>query len=287
MKTNLVKQGPQAVAPSVPEHQIAASEERSRQEIQASIAVAKRYPRDEDQTYARLLKACKRSSFAEQCSYSFPRGRSTVTGPSVNLAREAARVYGNIVFGIEIVRDLPESRQIRGYAFDLETNLRVVYEDTFEKLIQRKRGGKTVWEIPDERDLRELQNRRGAILVRNCILQIVPRDFIEDALIQARETMAKATEQDPDAARKGVIKAFSSLNVGPDLLKAILGHSIDIASPDELTKLREIFKSIEDGQSTIGEYLPTELQAAEETGGTAVPKTLRDVVAQKEAEKKK
>ncbi len=47
-------------------------------------------------------------------------------------------------------------------------------DDTFRKKIQRKRDGQTVWVTPDERDLRELTNKRGAILERNCLLKLQP-----------------------------------------------------------------------------------------------------------------
>jgi hypothetical protein len=147
-------------------------------EIQSAIVLAKKYPRDEDASFTKLMKACGRTSFAEEAEYSFPRGNQTVRGPSVNLAREAARVWGNVRYGITILRDDTGSRQIQGWAWDLETNTKISSEDDFQKLIFRKGKG---WIPPDERDLRELTNRRGAILIRNCILQVVPKDLIEDA----------------------------------------------------------------------------------------------------------
>src|SRR5688572_9448145 len=61
-------------------------------EIQSAIVLAKKYPRDEDTAFQKLMKTCGRTSFAEDAEYSFPRGNQMVKGPSVNLAREAARV---------------------------------------------------------------------------------------------------------------------------------------------------------------------------------------------------
>src|SRR5215207_7367078 len=65
-------------------------------EIQSAIVLAKRFPRNEDQSFQKLMKACGRTTFAEEAEYSFPRGGSMVKGPSVFLAREAARVRTNI-----------------------------------------------------------------------------------------------------------------------------------------------------------------------------------------------
>ncbi|HSW40819.1 MAG TPA: hypothetical protein VLL97_15155 [Acidobacteriota bacterium] len=220
-------------------------------EIQSAITVAKRFPRDEDAAFGRLMKATERTSFAECAGYSFPRGNSKVEGPSVNLARQAARAWGNMRYGLEVIRDDEDTRLIRGWAWDLETNLKVTAEDEFRKLIYRKAGG---WVKPDERDLRELTNRRGAILVRGCILQILPRDLIEDAIEQCKATLRSQAAKDPDAARKKLIIAFSGINVTAEMLVASLGHPLSQCSPAEIAELRLVYRSIADGNSTWAEY---------------------------------
>jgi hypothetical protein len=226
-------------------------------EIQSAIVLARKFPRNEDAAFEKLMRSCKRTGFAEEAEYSFPRGGANVVGPSVTLAREAARVWGNIRYGLEILRDDKDGRQIRGWAWDLETNTKVAAEDEFQKLIQRKRkdGKGTEWLPPDERDLRELTNRRGAILIRNCILQLLPSDLIDDARNQAHTTLRSKAEQDPDGARKQVILAFGGLNITPAMLEAYLGHPVGQSSPDELTKLRTIFQSVRDGNSKWDDYL--------------------------------
>lgn len=228
-------------------------------EIQSAIVIAKRFPRNEDTAFEKLMKAAKRTSFAEDAAYAFPRGGTTVEGPSVNLAREAARIWGNVRYGLEVIRDDEESRQIRGWAWDMETNTKVTAEDDFKKLVQRKSG----WIKPDERDLRELTNRRGAILVRNCLLQILPKDLVEDAMFRCKETLKKGAEQDPETARKRLILAFSELNVSPEMLESKLGHSLSRCSPAELADLRKVYKSIADGNSTWAEYAGSEKKEPE------------------------
>lgn len=246
-------------------------------EIQSAITIAKRFPRNEDQAFARLMKAADRTSFAEDAAYNFPRGGTAVEGPSVNLAREAARVWGNIRYGQVVLADDEDDRQIGGWAWDLESNVKVTAEDAFAKLIQRKtKGGNggTSWIKPDERDLRELTNRRGAILVRNCILQLLPKDLIEDALVRCKATLKKGAETDPDGARKKLILAFSQLNISPDMLEQRLGHPLAASSPAEIAELRTIYKSIADGNSTWSEYLAPQKPATEK--GTV---TVEDVKA--------
>jgi hypothetical protein len=273
-------------------------------EIQSAIIIARKMPRNEDQAYQKLMKASLRTSFAEHASYSFPRGKKKdpsgrwvdnyVEGPSINIAREAARHWGNMRYGVEVLRDDEETRQIRAWAWDLETNLKISAEDDFKKLVQRKTydamGNKTGtnWIPADERELRELTNRRASILLRNCILQIMPSDFIEDARAKCTETLQKKAVSDPDGERKKVILAFSSISVTPEMLEQKLGHALGQCSPAEIADLRKIYKSIEDGNSTWAEYaeqpkypdvkpaaeLPKDTQAAPKTAAkqTSAPK---------------
>ena len=216
-------------------------------EIQGAIVLANKYPRNEDACFAALMKSCARPNFAEDVVYSFPRGGSVVTGASIYLAREGARIWGNIRHGVYVIADDEHSRTIRAWAWDLQTNTKVEAEDSFEKLIYRKKGG---WIKPDERDLRELTNRRAAILKRNCILELLPSDLIEDAVNAAAATLTNQAKSDPDRARKSMIVAFQGINVAVENLEAYLGHKVAQCSPAELVQLRQIFKAIREGQTT-------------------------------------
>lgn len=277
METELTTKGGSAGSMEIteqPPHQVKAVGEAfgKASEIRFAIEMARALPRDESAAFFKLMKASGRPSFAEDASYSFPRGDAKVTGPSVNIAREAARVWGNVRYGLEVLRDDAASRHIRGWAWDLETNTKVEAEDEFKKLIQRRvKGGETVWIACDERDLRELTNRRGAILVRNCLLQIMPKDLIEDALFQCAETLKNTAAKDPDAARKRLTVDFMAFNVTPEMMAEVIGCPLSSASPEQMTELRQTFNSIKDGHSTWREYAskgdeekkPLESKAAE------------------------
>jgi len=223
-------------------------------EIQSAIMVAKGMPRSEDVAFDRLMRACKRPTFADSAEYQYPRGGATIVGPSVNLAREAARCWGNIRYGLEIVRDTEDERQIRGWAWDMETNVKVEAEDAFKKLIYRKTNGGE-WIKPDERELRELTNRRGAIVTRNAILQVLPRDLIEDAQNKCRDTIKAKITEDPEAARKRIILGFQELHVSAKNIEAFLGHEISECSPKELQNLRSMYQAIRDGAAKWTDFV--------------------------------
>jgi hypothetical protein len=220
-------------------------------EVKAAITVALRFPRDEARAYERLISACRRPGMAEDASYAFPRGGKEISGPTVYLAREAARVWGNIRHGVNVIADDEETRTIEAWAWDLESNTKVTAQDAFKKLIYRKDGG---WIKPDERDLRELTNRRAAILKRNCLLELLPPDMIDEARRVAVETVKAAAGADPEAARRRIIDAFAKIAVTEKMLESRLGHSIRQASPDEIADLRQIYKAIADGTATWADY---------------------------------
>lgn len=238
---------------------------REEAEIKAAIVLAMQHPRDEAKAYTTLLKSCERPRFADAAQYEFERGGSTIKGPSIDLAREMARVWGNMRYGIRVVSDDGKSVHIKGYCTDMQTNNTSEFEDKFAKLIQRKvfnevtkRKDKTAWVIPDERDLRELVFRRGAILVRNAILTLIPPDIIDEACAKCDETLDMAAKNEIKTDRVGAIRrmaaTFDELGVTTEMLKQFLGHDLESTNADELAKLRRIFKSISDGQSTRDEH---------------------------------
>lgn len=224
---------------------------RDEAELKGAIVMAKKFPRDENASYNKLMKSCERPAFAEAATYQFPRGGQQISGPSVNLAREAARCWGNVRYGLIIVTDSEEEVHIRGAAFDLETNNAVAMEDKFKKLVYRRDGG---WQKPDERDLRELINRRGAICVRNALLQILPPDVVDDAVSKAGLTLQQAAKgqlkQDRTKTIRSLLAAFDMLGVSKEMIEATLKHPVDIINEEELAKLRGIYASIADGNTS-------------------------------------
>lgn len=239
----------------------------ARHEIEGAIIIANRFPRNEGDAFGRIMESCKRFTFAGMAVYSYPRGGQQIEGPSVNLAREAARCWGNIRYGCDIVHDDDENRTVRGWAWDLQTNTKETQDATFAKLIYRKKGG---WIKPDERDLRELTNKHGAICVRNCLVHLMPPDLTNEAMDTSKATVRAGVAQDMDAHRKKMIVAFRSVGVTVEALEAHLGHPLSQAHADEVANLRTIYKSIADGNSTWSEYAPTKPATPAANGGASM-----------------
>jgi hypothetical protein len=247
-------------------------------EIQAAYIMALRKPRDEKKCSERLVAACRRESFADEAQYEFPRGDNQVSGPSAPFAREAARIWGNFRFGLKIIREDDDTRTIKGWALDLETNAYDEGEDHFKKLVQRRRKNpatnrtETVWVTPDERDLRELTNRRGAILIRNAILSLIPKDIIDEALATADDTVRVNADANRPEMIGRIKQGYLKAGVAVAELEAYLGHSIDAVTKDEILDLRKILRAIVDGVSRKEEYFGANAPKRTETGNLDLSK---------------
>lgn len=229
----------------------AAEVTKSEMMVQAQVGLAKRYPRDEEAAHDRLIQTCKRPAFAEKALYAYPRGGAMIIGPGIRVAEEAARVWGNIQTGFIVVDDSPTSRTIRGMAWDLESNAMKFAEDTFEKLIYRKQGG---WQKPDERDLRELTNKRAAILVRNCTFQLLPVDLLDEITATCKASCSKGGTKKAQAETPKIVDAFAALGIAKKELEDYMKREVEKFTAEDLAILRPIYNAIKDGVAKKDEY---------------------------------
>lgn len=269
---------------------------REQTEIQSAIVTAKRFPRNEQQAFVRAVNSFNRQTMAENALYNFPRGGKTVEGPSVDCARELARIWGNIRYGLRVVRNDGDRLHIRAYALDVETNTHIEMEDEFSKLVQRrdKYSGESRWIQPDERDLRELMNRRGAIAVRNCILQVLPSDLVEDVIKTAKQTLQRdagnALEKSREETVKALVVAFDRIGVSVSMLETYVGHKLELINADEVASLRSIHQSIKEGVAKRDEYFlldkPNSQASAEATLSAQLKQKLSEKAPTKSDDKR-
>ena len=232
------------------------------QEIQAAIIVAKKCPRDENAAYAKIIEACKRPSLAEQAIYSFPRGNSTVSGPSIRLAEVLARAWGNIRTEVrELPGDRPGESEVQAVAWDLETNYYEVKTFTVKHVRHTKSG---TYPLTDPRDIYEMVANQGARRKRACILAVIPGDIVEEAIKQVELTL-KNTSSEPlkDRVRKMLTAFQSEYQVTQQMIERRLGHKLDAISETELVQLRGIYKALRDNMAKREDYFEHEVATGE------------------------
>ena len=225
---------------------------RQAQEVQAAMVIAKRFPRDEVESYNRILRACKRKSLAEQAMYEYPRGGTKVTGPSIRLAEMMAQNWGNLDFGILELEQKNGACQVRAYAWDLETNTRQTKVFSVPHIRSTKKG-----DIPltDPRDIYELVANQGARRVRACILGVIPGDVIDAAISQCEKTLAEGeTKPIIDLVRDMAGIFQSKFGVPLEAIEKLIGCRAEAFSMNDLIRMKKIYKSLSDGMAKREDY---------------------------------
>ena len=219
-------------------------------EIESSLVIAKRFPRDQTASFKRIITSCERASLANQAIYKYPKGGTSVEGPSIRLAEAIAQQWGNIRFGtIQRERKASETVMV-AYAWDLETNTYVEQEFTVKHWRDTKKGG---YELTDEREIYEATANQGSRRLRACILRVIPGDVIDAAVDQCEKTMISEVGPIEDAIREMII-AFDKFGVSQKMIEARLGHNIEATTHNQIADLRKIFRSIKDEMSDREEW---------------------------------
>lgn len=232
---------------------------RQSQEVQAAMVVAKRFPRDDVDSYNRIMRSCQRTSLAEQAMYEFPRGGTSVTGPSIRLAEAMAQSWGNLDFGVIELDQKPGESTVMSYCWDLETNTRQTKIFTVPHIRQTKKGAHA---LTDPRDIYEMVANQGARRLRACILGIIPGDVVDAALDRCQDTLkSKSKEPLIDRVQKMAGAFQEDYGVSLDMLEKYAGCKAEAFTEQTIIKLRGVYKSIKDGMAAREQYFDLSLQS--------------------------
>src|SRR5574340_1669066 len=163
-----------------------ATTQREVAEVQGAIVLAKKFPRNQIEAMDRILNACQRPSLAEGALYSYARGGTDITGPSIRLAEVAAQNWGNLQFGIRELEQRNGESTVEAYAWDMETNVR---QAKVFQVAHKRHTKKGSYQLEDPRDIYEMVANQGARRLRACILAVIPGDVTEAAVAQCEATM--------------------------------------------------------------------------------------------------
>lgn len=248
-----VNNNPFAVAQEKNINEGAVSIESSRAiaEAQGKLLIAKRFPRNQVEAYQNAMNACKRPSLAEKAIYSYPKGGQTVSGPSIRLAEELARCWGNIDFGIKELSQKDGESEMQAYCWDTETN--TISSQTFvvPHVIDTRTGQK---KLTTTRDIYENNANMAGRRLRARILAVLPPDLVEDAVRECRKTLAGKNDQPIEDRIKKMVMAFQKFGVKPETIEKRLGRPIDTMTTDDVSEFVGIFNSLKDGNSSIQDW---------------------------------
>ena len=225
-------------------------------EVQAMVVVAQSRPRDETAAIEQMRQACRRIQMANRAFYKFPRGGQTVQGATVHLARELARCWGNINYGVtELDRnDAAGQSEMVAYAWDVQTNARSATSFIVPHKRDKKGGAEN---LVDLRDIYENNANNAARRLREMIFSVLPRWYVDEAMDLCRITLQKGEGETPLPARIATAIAwFAELGISRERVEAKVGAKSAAWTVVDLANLKISYESLRNKEVTPDEEFP-------------------------------
>lgn len=239
---------------------------QSKAMVESRYIMAMRNPRNWDQVRADLIKECRRPSFAHNKSafYIKPIGQG-VEGLGIRFVEVALRCMKNVLVETTMIFEDDTKEVHRVSVTDLEANITYPLDVRVSKTVERSKPNsdgsyisvrknsynKDVFTVQGTDD--DLLNKRGALIskaIRTIGLRIIPGDLCDEAEEIIKHIRLDDAAKDPDAERRKIVDAFSSIGVSATDLSGYLGHDLGKCSPAQIVTLRGIYGAIKDGEAT-------------------------------------
>lgn len=235
----------------------AVEQHRAAAQVYAAVLVAHEARRVTSTAVADMTDACRQAELAERAFYSFRRGGETVAGPTVQLARELARCWGNIEHGlVELSRDdaLGESEML-AFAWDLQSNTRSSHTFIVKHLRDTKTGTR---KLTEQRDIYENNANNGARRVREAIFAVLPGWYVEQAVEQCQATVRDGGGVPLQRRITDAVDRYAAIRVTRAQLERHVGAPADDWTAHDVARLGVTYKSIERGETSVAEQFPRE-----------------------------
>jgi hypothetical protein len=251
---------------------------RSLAEVQSMVFMAKKFPRNPIEATERILNECQRVGLAEVALYSYSRGGTDISGPSIRLAESIARNWGNLDVGVRELSQANGQSEMMSYCWDIENNSRQSKIFTVKHERHTKKGS---YALSDPRDVYEATANQAARRLRAVILSVVPGDVIEAAVRQCEETLKAKADTSPDAMKK-MVEKFGDYGVTKEQIEKRIQRRIDAITPAQVVSLRKIYNSLRDSMSAVGDWFEASASVEVElTGKTTGNAGLKSALASK------
>lgn len=230
-------------------------------EVQAAVVVAQQVPRDQERALAEMRDSCKLMSLAERAFYTVP-SRGT-NQPSVHLMRELARIWGNVQYGVHELRrdDAKGESEVLAFAWDVQANTRT--SRVFQQPHARMAGGQRV-KLTDLGDIYLSNQNTGARAVRECIGNVLPRWFVEEAQTICRNTLEHGEGVPLHERRQNMVNAYREIGIKLDQIEAKLGRKFGQWNASDIAQMGILYTSItRDGLDKDEEFPPARITAAD------------------------
>jgi hypothetical protein len=243
----------------------AVEQARAVAEVAAAVQVAQQNPRDMRRAWAEMEAACKRTGLAKRAFYSV---QNRGSGPSVHLARELARIWGNLDYGVhELHRDdVRGMSEVRAFAWDQETNVRSsrTLQVPHQRMVKGDRKPLT-----DLGDVYLNNQNIGARAVRESIFTVLPADFVAEAQEICRATLEKGDGKPLPDRITNMVAGFKELGVTVARIEARVGKKRGQWTAADVVELGVVYGSIQRGEARADDEFPSLVTKDEIAAGAA------------------
>ena len=241
----------------------AVEQSRAIAQVQAAVVMARQFPRSQQAAIAEMRDACGRPELAGRAFFKFPRSGQAVTGASVYLARELARIWGNIDYGLNELKrdDIAGQSELQAYAWDLQTNARSTRTFIIEHARDTKKGRQKLTEL---RDISDNNNNFGARNVREMIFAVLPQWFTDMAQTVCRDTLNNGGGEPLPIRVEKTIEAYAKARITPAQLEDRVGVGVDDWTHSDVSDLEILYTSLSRREITRDEAFPPKRVTAEE-----------------------
>jgi hypothetical protein len=225
---------------------------RAAAEVAAAVSVARNFPREPAEAEAALKNLCSRLPVAERAFYEVPnRG----AGLSVHIARELARIWGNVDYGVrELARDdIGGQSEMTVWAWDQEQNVRSSRSFIQPHAKSTRQGRKA---LTDLNDIYLNNQNTGARAVRECIFTVLPGWFVADAEAALRSTLEHGEGKPLNVRCADAVARFAGIPVTQSQLEERIGKPLAKWEASDLGTLTRIFMTITQDGISVKEFFP-------------------------------
>lgn len=222
-------------------------------EVRAAVMIAMDRPRDRTAAVQEMREVCSIPALAERAFFRVPRGGEVVNGESIHLARELARCWGNIDYGVkELSRDdIRGQSELLAFAWDLQTNARS--EITF---VVPHVKGKNKRRLTGTQEIYENNASFAGRRLREAVFAILPVWFKAEAADICHRTLEGGGGK-PLVQRIADLRgAFEAMGITVAQLERKRARKIDEFTPEDVAALRVVYGSLKRNEVALSEEFP-------------------------------
>lgn len=233
-------------------------------------------PRDVVRSLARIKNACMRPSLARVATYTYSRGGTDITGPSIRLAEVLAQNYGNIDCGIKEIEQRDGESTVLAYASDLETNFHCEKEFQVKHIIFKKQGGAK--RLVDPRDIYEKIANDGSRRLRSCILAVIPKDVVDEAVETCEATLRADCGEITKDRIESMLAKLSEFDVTKEMIEKRIQRNLTSITPAQFIDLGKKYNALKEGIAKVEDFFEKVEKEEPKKEAKKTEKTMKDAL---------